>query len=55
MTVTARGGDIEVKVNGITSAKLTNDPGRAAGKFALQVHGSQDVDVWFKDIEIQEH
>lgn len=55
MTVTARGGDIEVKVNGITSAKLTNDPGRASGKFALQVHGSQDVDVWFKDIEIQEH
>jgi hypothetical protein len=55
MTVTARGGDIEVKVNGITSAKITNDPGRAAGKFALQVHGSQDVDVWFKDIEIQEH
>lgn len=54
MTVTARGGDIEVKVNGITSAKLTNDPGRASGKFALQVHGSQDVDVWFKDIEIQE-
>lgn len=55
MTVTARGGSIEVKVNGITSAKLTNDPGRAAGKFALQVHGSQDVDVWFKDIELQEH
>lgn len=54
MIVTARGGDIEVKVNGITSAKLVNDPGRASGKFALQVHGGQDVDVWFKDIEIQE-
>lgn len=55
MTVIAHGGDIEVKVNGLTSAKLMNDPGRASGKFALQVHGGQDVDVWFKEIEILEH
>jgi hypothetical protein len=55
MTVTARGGDIVVTVNGMTSAVLKDDPGRSAGKFALQVHGSQDVDVWFKDIYIQEH
>lgn len=52
MTVTARGGDITVTVNGKTSAALKNDPGRPSGKFALQVHGGQDCDVWFKDIEI---
>ncbi len=55
MSVTARGGDIVVTVNGMTTAVLKNDPGRASGKFALQVHGSQDVEVWFKDIYIQEH
>lgn len=55
MSVTARGGDIVVTVNGMMTAVLKNDPGRASGKFALQVHGSQDVEVWFKDIYIQEH
>ena len=54
MTVTARGGDVVVTVNGMTSAVLKNDPGRSSGKFALQVHGGQDVEVWFKDLEIQE-
>ncbi|MFT5494576.1 MAG: hypothetical protein ACI8V5_004981, partial [Limisphaerales bacterium] len=29
-----------------------NDPGRLKGFLAMQVHGGQDVDVWFKDIEI---
>ena len=53
MTVSARGGNIVVTVNGIKSAELTNDPGRAEGHIALQVHGSQDCEVWFKDIEIQ--
>lgn len=54
MTVSARGGNIIVTVNGKKSAELKNDPGRASGRFALQVHGGQDVDVWFKDIEISE-
>jgi hypothetical protein len=54
MTVTTEGGNITVTVNGKKSAELKNDPGRAFGKFALQVHGSQDCDVWFKDIEIAE-
>lgn len=53
MTVSARGGHIVVTVNGIKSAELTNDPGRAEGHFALQVHGGQDCEVWFKEIEIQ--
>lgn len=54
MTVSAQGGDIVVTVNGKETARLRNDPGRASGKFALQVHGGQDCDVWFKDLEVAE-
>jgi hypothetical protein len=54
MTVTAGGRDIVVRVNGKKSAEVKNDTGRLSGKFALQVHGGQDCDVWFKDIEITE-
>jgi Domain of Unknown Function (DUF1080) len=53
MTVTAKAGHLTVTINGKVSADLPNDPGRKEGRFALQVHGGQDVDVWFKDIEIQ--
>ena len=53
MTVTAKGRDITVTVNGKTSAELKNDPGKwTEGPFALQLHGGQDVEVWFKDIEL---
>ncbi len=55
MVVTARGSNITVTVNGQVSAVLKNDPGRASGKIALQLHGSQDMDVWFKDLVIEEH
>ena len=54
MVVSAHGGHIVVHVNGQKTAELTNDPGRREGKFALQVHAGQDVDVWFKDIELRE-
>jgi hypothetical protein len=53
MTVSARGGHIQVYVNGKKSAELMDDPGRKEGRFALQVHGKENVDVWFKDLEIQ--
>jgi hypothetical protein len=53
MTVSAHGGHILVTINGIKSAELTNDPGRAEGRIALQLHANQDCDVWFKNIEIQ--
>ena len=53
MTVTAHGGHIVVYVNGKKTAELRDDPGRQEGRFALQVHGAQVVDVWFKDIEIK--
>ena len=55
MSVTANGTHIVVHVNGIKTAELANDTrGRRSGKLALQLHGGQDVDVWVKDIEIQE-
>lgn len=52
MTVTARGRRIVVSVNGMQTAELKDDPGRLEGHLALQVHGSQDCELYFKDIEI---
>jgi len=55
MTVTANGRHLVVHVNGMKTAEVPNDTrGRSFGKFALQLHGGQDVEVWFKDLEIQE-
>ena len=54
MTVSAHGGHIAVEVNGYKTAELMDDPGRKEGRIALQLHGGQDVEVWFKEIEIQE-
>jgi hypothetical protein len=52
MSVSAHGRRLVVHVNGWKSAELPDDPGRLEGKLALQVHGSQDVHVQFKDIEV---
>jgi len=52
MAVSAHGGWIVVHVNGYKTAELKDDPGRAEGHIALQMHGGQDMDVSFKDIEI---
>lgn len=55
MTVEAIGTRITVYINGKSAAQLRNDTrGRFHGKLALQLHGGQQVDVWFKDIEIAE-
>jgi hypothetical protein len=54
MEVIAKDGDITVLVNGKKSAELKNDPGRAEGHIALQVHANLDCDMWFKDLEISE-
>jgi len=50
MTVSAHGRRIVVHVNGHKSAELPNDPGRLEGYLGLQLHGSQDVEVWFKNV-----
>lgn len=54
MSVEARGNDITVVVNGSVTAQLTNDPGRTEGHIALQLHGSMEMEVMFKDIEVIE-
>ena len=52
MTVTARARNVVVQLNGSKTAELTDDPGRLEGHIALQLHGGQDMEVMFKDIEI---
>jgi hypothetical protein len=52
MTVSAHGQRIVVHVNGLMSAELKKDEGRPEGHLALQLHGGQDVQVMFKDVEI---
>ena len=52
MTVSAHGRRIVVHVNGHKTAELKNDPGRLQGHLALQLHGSKDMNVMFRDIEI---
>lgn len=54
MEVIAKGQDITVFVNGIKTAELKNDPSRAEGHIALQLHGSQDMEVYFKKIMLEE-
>ena len=53
MTVTARGRNVTVYVNGTKTAQVKNDQGRLSGFIALQLHGGQDMEVYFKDIEIK--
>jgi len=52
MTVSAHGRRIVVHVNGTKTAELKNDPGRLKGRLALQLHGSKQMHVMFKDVEI---
>ena len=52
MTVSAHGRRIVVHVNGRKSAELKKDKGRLEGHLALQLHGGQDMNVMFKDIEM---
>jgi hypothetical protein len=43
-----------VEVNGYRTAEVRDDPGRTEGRLALQLHGGQEVEVFFKDIELLE-
>ena len=52
MTVSAHGKRLTVNVNGHKSAEVLDDPGRTEGNFALQLHGGQDVEIYFKELEI---
>ena len=54
MSVTAVGRNVTVRLNGTITAELKNDKGRVKGHFAMQLHGGQDMNVMFKDIEIRQ-
>lgn len=51
LTVSAHEGRIVVHVNGYRTAELMDDPGRREGHLALQLHGGQDCEIEFKDLE----
>ena len=53
LELTAKGGDITVKINGFVSTKLTNDKSRKEGHIGLQLHGSQVMHVEYKDIQLK--
>ncbi|RYD72199.1 MAG: DUF1080 domain-containing protein [Verrucomicrobiaceae bacterium] len=53
MTVSAEGSKVTVTVNGTKTADIDDPKGRKEGRLALQVHGGQDVLVYFKDLEIR--
>ena len=52
--VSARGGDITVRVNGHITAELKGDSGNRDGHLALQLHGGQDLHVEFRELWIRE-
>jgi hypothetical protein len=52
MAVSAHGGRIAVHINGKKTAELMDDPGRRSGRFALQLNPGQDLEVWYKDIDL---
>ena len=53
LELTAKGGDITVKINGFVSTKLTNDKSRKEGHIGLQLHGSQVMHVEYEDIQLK--
>ena len=54
LELSAIGNHIIVKINGVVSSELKNDPGRKRGHIGLQLHGGQDMHVEYKDLVIYE-
>ena len=52
--VRAVGKDRRLLINEKQSAHLTNDPGRTAGRIALQLHGGMDMEVYFRTVRIKQ-
>jgi hypothetical protein len=50
--ISAIGADVELKINGETTAKFTDTEKREKGIIALQVHSGPPMEIRFKDIEI---
>jgi sugar lactone lactonase YvrE len=54
MTVSAHGPRLVVHLNGTKTADLLDATGARKGRFGLQLHGGQDMEVEFKSIELLE-
>jgi len=54
MIVIAAEDGVRVVVNGVTTVVLEDDPGLREGLLGLQLHGGQDMDVRFRNIELLE-
>ena len=54
LELSAIGGHIVVKINGVISTELKNDKSRRKGYIGLQLHGGQVMHVEYKDIVIME-
>ncbi len=50
----ARGRFIEVRINGVRTARLQRDKGRLEGPIALQLHGNMEMHVEWQQIEVRE-
>ena len=54
LELSANGGHIVVKINGVISTELKKDKSRTKGHIGLQLHGGQVMHVEYKDIVISE-
>ena len=54
LELSANGGHIVVKINGVISTELKKDKSRTKGHIGLQLHGGQVMHVEYKDIVIFE-
>ncbi len=54
LELSAIDGNLTVKINGVVSTRLTNDKGSPSGHFGLQLHGSADLHVEFRNLKIKE-
>lgn len=52
LTLSAHQRDVVVQINGARTASLTDDPGSLEGRFGLQLHGGQEMSVYYRNIEI---
>ena len=53
LEIHAASKDVSIRINGILSTELKNDPGRTKVFFGLQLHGGQDMRVEYKDIHLK--
>ncbi|MEO6097700.1 MAG: DUF1080 domain-containing protein [Fibrobacteria bacterium] len=54
MRITAKGPDVTLEVNGSEIVKLSDPQGRMQGKIAFKMHGGRDVEVHFKDVQLED-